>query len=162
MSRRQRSVLLHNGCPGLVLPVKAARRIFHRLDSFERWRVPEGTLSVAFLDRESMCRVHAGFLDDDSLTDVITFDGDKHDGQAGEICVSPDQALDFRGSRRLPFAEELTLYLVHGYLHLAGLDDADPAGRRRMRTAERTAMDHLRSIRAIPAFRYERPGPALS
>ena len=31
----------------------------------------------------------------------------------------------------LPFAEELTLYLVHGYLHLAGLDDVDPADRRK-------------------------------
>lgn len=109
---------------------------------------------MAFLDRADMCRLHADFLQDESLTDVITFEGDARAETAGEICVSPDQALEFKGARRLPFHEELTLYLVHGYLHLAGLDDVDPDDRRRMRTAERSAMAHLREKNAIPDFRY--------
>lgn len=115
--------------------------------------MPGGALSVAFLDREGMCRVHHGFLQDHSLTDVITFEGTTEVGTAGEICVSPHHALEFRGRNRLPFPEELTLYLVHGYLHLAGFDDVDPSDRRRMRTAERRAMKLLRDTGAIPGFR---------
>lgn len=104
-----------------------------------------------------MCGVHADFLGDESLTDVITFEGAMEAGVAGEICVAPDHALEFKGARRLPFAEELTLYLVHGYLHLSGLDDVDPADRRKMRTAERRAMTSLRQAEAIPAFDYRAP-----
>jgi len=111
---------------------------------------------VAFLDRENMCRIHADFLHDRTLTDVITFEGIPEAGTAGEICVSPDHAFDFRGPRRLPFPEELTLYLVHGYLHLAGLDDVEVADRQRMRAAERRAMAHLNNVEAIPAFEFRR------
>ncbi|MEZ5275838.1 MAG: rRNA maturation RNase YbeY [Opitutaceae bacterium] len=157
MNPKPRSVHLHNGCPGLKVPVATTRRLFQTLDAFGRWPVPPGSLSVAFLDRDTMCQVHESFLQDGGLTDVITFEGDPDGGLAGEICVSPDQALAFKGSRRLPFAEELTLYLVHGYLHLAGLDDLDPAKRRRMRAAERQAMTHLREAGAIPAFTCRRP-----
>jgi probable rRNA maturation factor len=137
------------------VPLARTREIFRLLDATGIWSAPEGEISVAFLDRESMCRLHEDFLRDGTLTDVITFEGDALAGTAGEICVSPDQALEFKGSRRLPFAEELTLYLVHGYLHLAGLDDIDPADRRRMRAAEKQAMNLLREQEAIPGFRYE-------
>lgn len=154
MKPKPRSVHLHNGCPGLKAPVAATRRIFHHLDTLGLWPAPAGALSVAFLDRSAICRVHESFLQDAGLTDVITFEGDPEEDLAGEICVSPDQALEFRDRRRLPFAEELTLYLVHGYLHLAGLDDIDPAARRRMRRAERRALTHLREAHAIPAFTY--------
>ncbi len=59
------------------------------------------------------------------------------------------------GTRALQnaFAAELTLYLVHGWLHLAGHDDLMPAGKRRMRAAERRALGLLRKHAAIPAFR---------
>jgi hypothetical protein len=50
------------------------------------------------------------------------------------------------------FAEELSLYLVHGLLHLAGYDDLAPARKRRMRLAERRALQLLRQQAAIPAF----------
>jgi len=120
------------------------------------WPVAEGELSIAFLDREAMCRVHADFLQNDSLTDVITFEGISEAGVAGEICVAPDHALEFEGSRRLPLPEELTLYLVHGYLHLAGLDDVDPADRRKMRAAERRAMTSLRKADVIPRFSFRK------
>jgi len=91
------------------------------------------------------------------LTDVITFEGAPEAGNAGEICVAPVHAYEFKGARRLPFAEELTLYLVHGYLHLAGFNDVDPTDRKKMRTAERRAMAHLRKIGAIPKFGYRSP-----
>jgi probable rRNA maturation factor len=52
------------------------------------------------------------------------------------------------------FAAELTLYLVHGWLHLAGYDDLLPAKKRRMRAAEKRAMTVLLQAKAVPAFRW--------
>lgn len=114
--------------------------------------IPLGEVSLAFLTDAALATLHGQFLDDPSVTDVITFEGDSLAGTAGEVCVSVDAAARLGGATGLPFAEELTLYVVHGLLHLAGYDDLSPARRRRMRVAERRALDLLRSADAVPAF----------
>lgn len=118
-----------------------------------------GELSLVFLTDPALARVHADFMDDPTATDVITFEGDASAGLAGEICVSADTAAAYVRTRparaRGPdaFAAELALYVVHGWLHLAGYDDLRPARKRRMRAAEARAMKLLAAARAIPAFR---------
>lgn len=131
--------------------------------------LPAGELSLVFLTDAALAQLHADFMDDPSTTDVITFEGDATAGLAGEICVSADTAARYvgllegaapsaphprRDSRTLQsdFATELTLYLVHGWLHLAGYDDLRPAKKRRMRAAEARALKLLRAHDAIPAF----------
>jgi probable rRNA maturation factor len=123
--------------------------------------VPPGELSLAFLTAPALARLHAEFLGDRSPTDVITFSGSPASGRieagvalAGEICVSADAACVFAARRRRDFSAELTLYLVHGWLHLAGHDDRQPAPKRRMRAAEARAMALLRVARAVPRFRF--------
>ena len=112
-------------------------------------------------------------MDDPTATDVITFEGDSIAGLAGEICVSADTASKYVGleegparagprssgswTLQNPFATELTLYVVHGWLHLAGYDDLRPAKKRRMRAAEARAMKLLREAKAIPDFRMKPP-----
>lgn len=146
---------------------------------------PAGELSLVFLTDAALAKIHADFMDDPTATDVITFEGDPTAGFAGEICVSADTAARFvglplvdtphanarslegqrpRGPRlartralQIPFSAELTLYLVHGWLHLAGYDDLTPAEKRLMRAAEKRALALLRSAQAIPAFRLARP-----
>jgi probable rRNA maturation factor len=83
---------------------------------------------------------------------VITFEADVLAGTAGEVCVSVDTAARYAREAGRDFAEELSLYLVHGLLHLAGYDDLAPARKRRMRLAERRALQLLRQQAAIPAF----------
>ena len=91
-------------------------------------------------------------MGDPTATDVITFEGDPAAGLAGEICVSADTARSYARAQRKDFSAELTLYLVHGWLHLAGYDDRQPAQKRRMRAAEKRAMTLLREAKAVPAF----------
>ena len=62
---------------------------------------------------------------------------------AGELYVNPAAALAAAPRHGHSAATELTLYLVHGLLHLAGHDDLVPGPRRRMRAAERRVMAHL-------------------
>jgi probable rRNA maturation factor len=127
---------------------------------------PPGELSIVFLTDPAIAKIHADFMADPTATDVITFEGDPLAELAGEICVSADTALRFvegprpRGPRlartralHSAFATELTLYVVHGWLHLSGYDDLRPAKKRRMRAAEKRAMTLLEKAQAIPAFR---------
>jgi probable rRNA maturation factor len=112
---------------------------------------PPGELSVAFLTDAALARLHGVFLGDPSRTDVITFAGDRSLGMAGEICVSADAAeRQAAGRRGGGVAAELALYVVHGWLHLAGFDDRDPAARRSMRGAEARALRLLRAAGALP------------
>ena len=113
---------------------------------------PPGELSLVFLTTTALARIHGDFMGDPRATDVITFAGDPAAGLAGEICVSADTALAYAKAHRRDFSTELTLYLVHGWLHLAGYDDRPSAKKRRMRAAEQRAMKLLRQAGAMPGF----------
>jgi probable rRNA maturation factor len=114
--------------------------------------VPGGELSIAFLTDSALAALHADFLGDPTTTDVITFSGNPLLGAAGEVCVSADTAATYARTHGHDFSTELTLYVVHGWLHLAGHDDMTPAGKRAMRRAESRAMRALQRERAIPKF----------
>ena len=113
---------------------------------------PPGELSLVFLSDPALAQLHADFLNDPSSTDVITFEGDPALGSAGEVCVSVDTALAYARKHCRDFATELTLYVVHGWLHLAGYDDLEPAKKRVMRRAETRALRVLVEHAGVPAF----------
>ena len=166
----KRPVRIHNGHPRLRFDRHAVVAVIHLLDTHAdeilgpspiaprpspTWGVPLGELSLAFLTDSALARLHATFLGDASTTDVITFAGAPTEpGQAGEICVSADAARAFAAKHGRDFSEELTLYLVHGWLHLAGHDDLRPANKKRMRAAEARALALLRASRKIPRFAF--------
>ncbi len=116
---------------------------------------PPGELSLVFLTDAAIAQIHADFMADPTATDVITFEGDATAGLAGEICVSADTAAAYARAHRGDFAAELALYVLHGWLHLAGYDDLRPDRKRRMRAAEARAMKLLRAHDAVPAFRWQ-------
>lgn len=114
---------------------------------------PRGELSVVFLTDEALALLHGRYLGDPSATDVITFAGDAGLQVAGEICVSADAAARRSGRAAAALSRELTLYVVHGWLHLAGYDDLNPAAKRAMRRAEARAMRLLAGSAALPRFK---------
>ena len=120
--------------------------------------VPAGDLSIVFLTDAALARLHGEFMDDPSATDVITFEGNPLLGMAGEICVSADTAAAYAKAHRHDFSTELTLYVVHGWLHLAGYDDLVSAKKRAMRRAEARAMRLLKRAGAVPTFTLREPG----
>jgi probable rRNA maturation factor len=121
----------------------------------ERFRggCPPGRLSLAFLRDAALARLHGRFLGDPSPTDVITFPAAPAEGAAGEICVSVDAACRRAGRSARRLSGELTLYLVHGWLHLAGYDDTEAGARRAMRRAEARALRLLAGSGGLPRFR---------
>ena len=150
-----REVNLHRAHPRLRLDRRAVIRVIHLLDAAaDRFQggPPEGELSLAFLTDKALAALHGDFLGDPTATDVITFEAQPGMGAAGEICVSADTARSFARAKKLDFSRELTLYVVHGWLHLAGYDDLQPAKKRQMRAAEARAMRLLEAADAVPVF----------
>ena len=138
--------------PRLRYSRAALARCLEVLDALPGPRPPPGEISLAFLTDDALARIHADFLDDPTPTDVITFPGEAGSGLAGEVCVSVDRARAEARQRQRPFALELTLYVVHGWLHLAGSDDLTPRGRQAMRRGERRLLAALDRARALPDF----------
>jgi probable rRNA maturation factor len=155
---RARDVAIANRHPRLRFNRRKVVDVIHLLDasgpSLQPFssRIPDGELSVVFLTDHELARLHGEFMDDPSPTDVITFQGKSLLGSAGEICVSADTAAAYARTHRNDFSTELTLYVVHGWLHLAGYDDLVPKKKRAMRRAEARAMGLLKRAGAIPAF----------
>ena len=112
----------------------------------------QGVLSVVFLNREKHTQIHGQFLNDFRSTDVITFPADPTNGMVGEICASVDQAKEEARDRNLPVAEELSLYLIHGWLHLIGFDDCDEMDREIMIREQINTMESIRKSNAWPDF----------
>ena len=144
--------------PRLRIPRGSVPRLLHWLDRNPSIPPPVGgDLSVVFLGWRSMCRLHEQFLGDPSPTDVITFPATEPGLEGGEICVCPEMADRNARQLGLPFARELTLYLVHGWLHLAGYEDHTPAQRSRMRAAENVLMEGIHHSIGIPSFHWIPP-----
>ncbi len=157
MPARELDIL--NAHPRLRLDKKAVAQVVATLDAHREKFLggcPDGELSLAFLTDAKLAKLHNDFLDDPTTTDVITFDGHPALGTAGEICVSADTAGSYSKAHDRDFSEELTLYVVHGWLHLAGYDDLQPAKKRKMRAAEARAMKLLAAANAIPTFALRR------
>ena len=113
---------------------------------------PAGDLSVVFMERSLHNKLHGEFLNDYRPTDVITFPPDPSEQIAGEICVSVEQAWDEAISRDLPFHRELSLYLIHGWLHLVGFDDIERVERKQMRFEEERSLKHIEDQDCLPDF----------
>ena len=100
------------------------------------------SLTVLLVDAARSAELHGQHFADPSATDVMTFpDGttDPASGRLrlGDLAVCVDVARSEAARRGRPVADELTLYILHGVLHLLGHDDRDDASRARMWRAQR-------------------------
>ncbi len=124
-------------------------------------QVAAATLSVTLADNATVRRVNRDFLQHDYDTDVLSFLFESTDvaarqtspsrstrrGQGrridGEVLASAEMAGQMAGRFGWSARDELTLYLVHGLLHLCGYDDLTPPERRIMRGRERAILAEL-------------------
>ncbi|QDU68995.1 rRNA maturation RNase YbeY [Engelhardtia mirabilis] len=113
-------------------------------EALEYGQRPDFELSVALVDDPTLAELHERCLGDPSVTDVMSFDlEDDGPGPGGEVIVSVDRARAVSSARGTSLEREITLYLVHGTLHLCGYDDHEAEDRQRMRAAESAVMQRL-------------------
>lgn len=126
--------------------------LFRALETSGAFPISTGELSIVFVSDPVIGQIHNDFMDDPGPTDVITFPANRAMGSAGEIIVSVDHARNRAKELGEPFSRELSLYLVHGWLHLAGYDDRNDTDRAAMRIAEQQALAILDKAAAGSAF----------
>ena len=101
-------------------------------------------VDVILVGDPTLANLHERYLSDPAPTDVMAFDlGESGGGPAGEIYVSVDRARAVGAERGVDPARELVLYVVHGALHLCGLDDHREQDRLAMRAAERSVLEEI-------------------
>lgn len=127
----------------LADPIEAAKQLCRALEASDAFPIARGELSVVFVTDTIISQIHDDFMNDPSATDVITFPANIEMESAGEIIVSVDHARSRAEELGEPFSRELSLYLVHGWLHLAGYDDRNETDRAAMRIAEQQAFKVL-------------------
>jgi len=104
-------------------------------------------LNVALVDDSTMALLHGRYLNDDSPTDVMSFDlrdNRKDKTIEGEILVSVDTARRQAEELGVPLREEILRYVIHGTLHLMGYDDRTADERKQMRLAENQVLEDLK------------------
>lgn len=110
----------------------------------------EKEVSVLFVGDPEIRELNANYRSCNSPTDVLAFpmnapgDDAPHTPLLGDVVVSTERALDYAARRRLDPAEELSLYLVHGILHLTGYDDVNSRDRGQMRKREKELLEEAR------------------
>ncbi len=95
-------------------------------------------LSVAVVNDAEMRRLNNQYLARDETTDVLSFPyGGDEDRIEAEVVVNASEAIRRSADLRHSAHDELLLYLVHGFLHVAGYDDLEPEPAARMRERQR-------------------------
>ena len=99
-------------------------------------------LGFCLVGTSEMTELNERFLAHSGCTDVITFDygTPASDIIQGEVVVCVPEAIRQAKAFGQDWPEELLRYLVHGMLHLRGLDDKTANGRKRMRREEDRAL----------------------
>ncbi len=76
-------------------------------------------------------RLNAQFLGKDYPTDVLSFPSGACDGFLGEVAISLDRAREQASEYHHSLEDEFCILMLHGVLHLMGLDHERDRGRMR-------------------------------
>lgn len=99
-----------------------------------------GEIGYLFVDDEKILEVNREYLGHDYYTDVITFDYDEDDTVSGDIVISLDTVRSNAQLFGKTYEEELYRVIIHGILHLCGINDKGPGERQIMEAAENKAL----------------------
>ena len=99
-----------------------------------------GEVGYLFVDDEKILEVNNEYLGHDYYTDIITFDYDEGDVINGDLVISLDTVSSNAELFGKVYEEELYRVIIHGILHLCGLNDKGPGERELMEAAEDKAL----------------------
>lgn len=99
-----------------------------------------GEIAYIFVDDEEILRVNREYLQHDYYTDIITFDYTEGDTISGDLFISLDTVRTNAEQYGKPYEEELHRVIIHGILHLCGINDKGPGEREIMEAAEDKAL----------------------
>lgn len=99
-----------------------------------------GPLTYIFCDDEKILEVNREFLRHDYYTDIITFDYSRSRMVSGDMFISLDTVASNARLVGCEYQKELMRVIIHGVLHLCGINDKGPGEREIMEAHEDQAL----------------------
>ena len=100
-----------------------------------------GDVNYIFCNDERILEVNREYLQHDYYTDIITFDYTEGNTISGDLFISLDTVKTNSEQFCTEYDEELHRTIIHGILHLCGINDKGPGEREIMEAAENRALE---------------------
>ena len=95
------------------------------------------SLNINFVDADYMLQINKEYLRHNYHTDIITFNySGSNDNLEGEIFISIHEAIVNALKYNVHLGSEIVRLVIHGVLHLVGLDDKNATDKRTMKKEE--------------------------
>lgn len=107
-----------------------------------------GEVAYIFCNDDKILEVNRQYLQHDYFTDIITFDYCEGDMISGDLFISLDTVRSNAELFNKTYDEELHRVIIHGILHLVGINDKGPGEREIMEAAENKALELLKEMQA--------------
>lgn len=105
-----------------------------------------GPITYIFCNDEKIIEVNRQYLQHDYYTDIITFDYSRGKRISGDMFISLDTVASNAEMLGATYISELHRVIIHGVLHLCGIDDKGEGEREIMEGFENMALDLYRSM----------------
>lgn len=99
-----------------------------------------GEIAYIFCSDEKILEMNRQYLQHDYYTDIITFDYCEGNRLSGDLFISLETVKTNSEQFNTPYEEELHRTIIHGILHLCGINDKGPGEREIMEAAENKAL----------------------
>jgi rRNA maturation RNase YbeY len=99
-----------------------------------------GDVNIIFCSDHYILDINRRYLEHDYFTDIITFDYCEGDVISGDLFISLDTVRSNAELVGATYEHELNRVIIHGILHLCGIDDKGPGEREIMEAAENHAL----------------------
>ena len=99
-----------------------------------------GDIAYIFCDDEKILEVNREYLQHDYYTDIITFDYCEEDTISGDLFISLDTVRSNSELVGATYEQELHRVIIHGVLHLCGINDKGEGEREIMEACENKAL----------------------
>lgn len=141
------NIIIENRQSDILVCEDSLRLLIEELLHVEKISTDE--ISIRLVDQIEAAELHKKYFNDPSSTDCMTFPIDPPNSAQslhclGEIVVCPQTAAIEHLLHNTTLEEELSLYVIHSFLHLIGFTDKSPKERDEMRAREAICLDHLK------------------
>ncbi len=103
-------------------------------------------LTYIFCNDDKIIEVNRQFLQHDYYTDIITFDYTRGRRLRGDMYISLDTVASNAAQLGVDYDRELRRVIIHGVLHLCGIDDKAPGQREIMESQEDKSLEILSEL----------------
>lgn len=136
-------MILYN-VDGVKMPVFPKRKVTSWIKTVaQKYEKRVGDISYIFCSDEKIIETNQTYLAHDYYTDIITFDYSENGVISGDLFISLETVATNAQKFGTHYESELYRVMIHGVLHLCGIEDKSVEARAIMEKSENEALSVL-------------------